>query len=211
MAVLRGLRYPPDTRVQKEWIMGDQDAVRVLQHGRTILFQVEGQVTMRHALPLRRCAERALADGMARLLVDLQGCTYMDSTFLGTLLFLLRASAQRGQGAFALVSPSPQCRRLLQGIGMEDVFPIATTEEPDADAGIKLNAELPSCTVEFKDTVVQAHRELAALPGPAGETFRTVAGSLTKNLEAEQAKKSCNDAAPAADAGPPKKVVSRPG
>jgi hypothetical protein len=74
-----------------------------------------------------------------------------------------------------------------------------------------LNAEPPSGTVQFKDTVVQAHRELAALPGPAGEMFRTVAGSLTKNLEAEQAKKSCNAAAPAADPGPSKKVESHPG
>jgi hypothetical protein len=76
---------------------------------------------------------------------------------------------------------------------------------------MELKAELPSGTVQFKDTVVQAHCELAAFPGPAGETFRTVAGSLTKNLEAEQAKKSGKDAAPAADHGPPEKSSPHPG
>src|SRR5579862_6413419 len=73
---------------------------------KTLTFQPDGRATMHQSLPLRQRAEQALAAGVQAVRVDLRRCTYMDSTFLGTLLFLYRTMAPKGPGAFALVSPS---------------------------------------------------------------------------------------------------------
>ena len=64
--------------------------VRVYQHAQAVAFQVEGQATMQHSPAVRRYAEQNLTVGTTALSVDLRRYIHMDSTFLGTLLFLKR-------------------------------------------------------------------------------------------------------------------------
>jgi anti-anti-sigma factor len=140
---------------------------------------------MGDGLALRRAAEQALAEGASTLRLDLRRCTYMDSTFLGTLHVLLRAFDPQGRGHFALVSPSPQCDRLLLQMGLADFFPVVAAEEPDVSAW----AVLPCAWTDagaFQDQVVEAHRELASLEGPAGEPFRAVVRCLEQDLQAKK-------------------------
>src|SRR4051794_12764395 len=110
-----------------------QGKVRERRDDRTLTFQVEGWGTMPHSLPPRRLAEQRLAGGVTAIRVDLRHCTYMDSTFMGTLLFLKRAVDRRGQGEFALLSPSPECGKLFRQMGLDAVYPVVTAEEPAPD------------------------------------------------------------------------------
>jgi anti-anti-sigma factor len=135
---------------------------------------------MNQSMPVRRLADSMLGDAGVTLRVDLRHCTYMDSTFLGTLLYLRRTSLHHGGGDLVLISPSPQCCRLLQQMGVAECLPSLIAEEPDASAW----TELP-CHAEDIDTfnrnVVQAHEELANLEGDAEKAFRPVAQCLGKN------------------------------
>src|SRR5438093_8992066 len=99
-----------------------QGIVRVHQHDQTVIFRVEGQATMHRSASVRRFAEQCLPCGTKTLRVDLRHCIYMDSTFLGTLLFLKRLVDCWEQGEFALISPSPQCCQLLQQMRLDKVF-----------------------------------------------------------------------------------------
>jgi anti-anti-sigma factor len=162
-----------------------QSIVRIHQYDQTLTFQVEGRATMHQSLSIRRFAEQCLADRTTVLGVDLRHCTHMDSTFLGTLVFLKRAVNRRGQGEFTLISPSPECCRLLQQMGLEKIFPIVTEEEFTVSTWTELDSE-PEDIKAFKRNVVQAHQELAHLEGPAGEIFRELANSLARELESEK-------------------------
>jgi anti-anti-sigma factor len=110
---------------------------------------------------VRQFAEQCLADGMTVLSVDLRRCTHMDSTFLGTLLFLKRLVERREEGRFALISPSPRCRQLLQQVALEKVFAIINREEPATSVRRELPSE-PEDKVAFKCNIVQAHQEPAS-------------------------------------------------
>ena len=162
-----------------------QGIVRVHQHDQTVIFQVEGRATMHRSPSVRRFAEQCLPWGTKTLRVDLRHCIYMDSTFLGTLLFLKRLVDRWEQGEFALISPSPQCCQLLQQMRLDKIFPIVTMEEPAASLWTELQNE-PEDIKAFKRNVVQAHQELANIEGPAGEPFRELASSLARELEAEK-------------------------
>ncbi len=162
-----------------------QGMVRVQQDEHTVTFQPEGQATMHHSPAVRRFAEQRFAGGMVALYVDLRRCTHMDSTFLGTLLFLKRLVERREEGKFALLSPSPQCCRLLQQMGVDKVFPILSREESTTGAWAGLTSESQDLTA-FKRNVVQAHQELARLEGPAGVPFHELAGDLARELESEE-------------------------
>ncbi|HMF17060.1 MAG TPA: STAS domain-containing protein [Gemmataceae bacterium] len=158
-----------------------QGSVRVCKDCHTVTFQVVGWGRMHQSMPVRRLSEQFLAEGIASVQVDLRHCTYLDSTFLGTLLTLKRASKKCRQAQFVLVSPSPECCRLFKQMGVEDCLPAITAPEPAGDW-----TELP-CEPEDVDTfnrnVIQAHQELANLGGPAGAAFQAVARCLEKDCQ----------------------------
>jgi anti-sigma B factor antagonist len=162
-----------------------QGIVRVHQYEQTITLQLEGQATRQHSPAVRRFAEQCLSGGTTALAVDLRRCTHMDSTFLGTLLFLKRLVEHCEARKFALISPSPRCRQILQGMRLEKIFTVVDREEPAPSVWRELPGG-PEDIMAFKRNVVQAHQELARLEGPAGETFRELAEQLAQELESEK-------------------------
>jgi anti-anti-sigma factor len=171
-----------------------QGLVRVHWQEQTVTFLVEGRVTMVQSQPLRRVAEQSLADGSRHVCIDLRHCTHMDSTFLGTLLFLKRTVDRRDHGDFNLVCPSPQCGAILDQMGLTGVFPLTTADELPAAACAELPGDLQDACA-FKRNVLQAHQELASLPGPAGDQFRDMMRCLANDPEARRLRQT--DPAPA--------------
>src|SRR5262245_2375963 len=147
--------------------------VRYYQDGPTLTFHVEGRATMTQSLPLRRCAERALEAGATHVRVDLRDGTYMDSTFVGTLLALHKMIEASGKGRLTVVAPSASCGRILRDLGLFDVL-LTTADGLDAGAPW---VELP-CGADdagaFKRNIKEAHEKLAELPGPVGKQFEQV-------------------------------------
>lgn len=163
-----------------------QGTVRVQRGGEQITLRVIGWGNMHHGLPLRRFADQCLKQGASCFRVDLRQCTYLDSTFLGTLLYVKR-SLDRRKGRLVLLSPSPECQRLFQQMGVEHVF--ATEAEAECGDGaweeLSANGDDPQA---FNRTVVEAHQELANLDGTCGEKFGPVARCLTRDWEDRQTK-----------------------
>ncbi len=156
-----------------------QGIVRFHQQERTLTFRVEGRATMNQSTPMRRCAERAVEAGATSICVDLRNCSYMDSTFLGTLLTLRKLLANRCHNELILVTPSEACARILQQMGLLDVLAIQAIEtDPHVDWS-ELVTDTPDAGT-FKRTITQAHEELASLPGPAGEQFKAVARCMAQ-------------------------------
>ena len=117
--------------------------------------QVEGRATLVEGLTLRRFAEERIAAGATAIWVDLCRCTYMDSTFVGTLMVLSREIGRRG-GELAAVSPSAQCTRVLYRMGLDDFFPLRPVER---DGGWTRLETSPQDAGAFKEGTFEAHRE----------------------------------------------------
>ena len=162
-----------------------QGTVRFHHEGPTLLLQVEGWATMKQSLPLRRFMDQNLSGQTKTVWVDLSQCTYLDSTFLGTLLFVQRTCTRLGDREFSLLSPSVPCLSLLQQMGVIDVFQIRAMEASAPPCWTELTKETED-KPGLQRTVIQAHEELARLPGAAGEPFRAVVRCLEKEMEKRQ-------------------------
>ena len=93
-----------------------------------------------------------------------------------------------GPAIAALVCPSAECCKLLRQMDLEDFFTMTTTTdeaEPTSWTQLCCDMEPPD---SFKPKVIEAHQELACLPGKAGEPFREVVRGLVQDQEAKQAK-----------------------
>ncbi len=168
------------------------DKMRVCEDDQCIVFQVEGRGTMKQAPALRERAERALADGVCRLQVDLRGCHYMDSTFLGTLLLLMRTVARLEQGEFALVSPSANCRQLMEKMQLMRVFSVVDLDELPVYLWSDLPADVDDSEC-FDRAVVEAHQELAATPGAPNAMFAELAKRLMQEWKAKRTRGEANE------------------
>lgn len=145
--------------------------VRYFRHDDTATFRVTGRATMAFGLPVRQTAERLLAEGVRFVRMDLRDCQYMDSTFLGTLLTIKKGLERLERGPLTIIAPSTSCMKILDGMGLGDFIP-TNHDPPDTDAAwieVRPDNTDPG---SFRQNIEQAHRELAALPGPAGEQFQ---------------------------------------
>ena len=169
-----------------------QGIVRFHQQDRTVTFRVEGRGTMNLSMPMRNCVERFLDGGATRVCVDLRECTYMDSTFLGTLLTLKKTVEHRCKGEVALIAPSVACSRILHQMGLSDMLPSQAADDDPAAVWTQLICETNDAH-SFKRNIAQAHEELASLPGPAGEQFKAVVRCMA---QAEKEKPAGQPASP---------------
>jgi anti-anti-sigma factor len=70
----------------------------------------------------------ALADGYQRVLLDFAHVTFIDSTGLGVLVKSHRAAESAG-ARFAVVHPTPQTRKLIRVLGLDQLLHIYDTHE----------------------------------------------------------------------------------
>ncbi|MFF8431753.1 STAS domain-containing protein [Streptomyces sp. NPDC016566] len=94
----------------------------VLQHEQSGAWVIvaHGSFDMDSIPPLRKAMETAAA-AYSKVIVDISGVTFADSTFLNLLLRVHRLSTLR------VVGPSPQFERVLAITGADTVLDIRTT------------------------------------------------------------------------------------
>jgi anti-sigma B factor antagonist len=82
-----------------------------------------GEVDASNADQLGDALLDPLVNGRPRVLLDFGQVTFIDSTGLGVLVKVHREALAR-RAAFALVHPTPQTRKLLGVLGLDQLFTI---------------------------------------------------------------------------------------
>ncbi len=94
-----------------------------------VILRLEGELDLGTAETFRRAAEEALErHGSYRLVLNLAGVSFIDSSGLGAILGRYRRIAQR-QGRMALVAPPENVRAMLELSGVFKVIPIYDSEQ----------------------------------------------------------------------------------
>jgi anti-sigma B factor antagonist len=111
--------------------MGDMSAdvleVTRRRHGELVVVSLAGEVDLDNASRVRRCLGEAVESHGPRLVVDLTGLTFIDTTGLGVLVRQL-AELRARDGTMALVAPADgQVLRRLRRTNLAPLFPIYET------------------------------------------------------------------------------------
>jgi anti-sigma B factor antagonist len=95
----------------------------------TFVVAVGGEVDLYTAPELERALAGPLAEGTARLVVDLSEATFVDSTALHVIL---RAARQldRESGELIVVVPDPSVRKVFEITGLDRFFAVVSSLSP---------------------------------------------------------------------------------
>jgi anti-anti-sigma factor len=86
--------------------------------------KLEGRFTFETHPAFKSCTQGLLDSGkLARMVLDMEGVTYMDASSLGMIL-LLRETTESRRLSLVLRRPSPSVRRLLEIVQFEKIFEI---------------------------------------------------------------------------------------
>ena len=92
--------------------------------GATVV-SLAGELDLYNADEVRQALHACSAEGPARLVVDLSGVTFIDSTALGVLIEA--RSEMADHGAFLLAAPGLETRRALEVSGLDRHFTVHET------------------------------------------------------------------------------------
>jgi anti-sigma B factor antagonist len=96
--------------------------VGLAERGSALVLSLAGELDLYTAPALREALQGAVARSPERLVVDLAGVTFIDSTALGALVEA--RSKLRDGDAFALAAPGLEVRRALEVTGLDRHFAV---------------------------------------------------------------------------------------
>lgn len=143
--------------------------------------RIEGRGTMRESPTVHAFAKHVLNSEPGSLLIDLSACEYLDSTFLGGLVDLHRHYGFLRPSRFLLVAPPEVRKRVLAPNCLDNLF-----DYLEDDPGvIGEDMVLPTLSLTREELglhVLDCHRRLVELGGPAQAAFQGVVDRLAEEL-----------------------------
>lgn len=136
---------------------------------------LRGRATWMHCDAFHETAQAVLDEGHA-LVLDLSGCDYLDSTFLGTVHELV------ARGGVLLAGVTPAVRALFEELSMEQVLAHIRDDVPATPELYALGTGCDPAAVRRR--ILHAHEALSGLSEHNREEFREVIESLRGEKDA---------------------------
>lgn len=139
---------------------------------------------------MKEFGDQRIAAGENCLVVDLGGCSGMDSTFMGTLAGMAARLSSKENAGLQIADTSLRNRRSLEDLGLDFLMQIDPPEAAWRGNLETIRAELngpdaPAMTSSLQRTkhVLEAHLELAAKNEKNAEAFAGVVAALETDLK----------------------------
>lgn len=166
--------------------VSDSNAILVGEFDGFIWIRCEGKGSFLNSPLMKSWTDKKLSDGCERVVVDLEVCKGMDSTFMGTLAGMAMKLAKVPNGKMEVVSASDRNTRSLDDLGLSALMEISSGVGHYADRVDDLRGFL----VESKSGpkadrtkhVFDAHKKLCEADDDNNDKFSTVLDCLEAEL-----------------------------
>lgn len=127
---------------------------------------------------VKSCAEFVMANGCVTVIVDLEKCSGMDSTFMG-MLAGVGAKLMKKNGKLIIVHSGEKNRASLADLGMDALMEIHEENEADHQIEEQMKELLKpyddsSTKLPCRDHVIECHKTLSELNEENAEKFQNV-------------------------------------
>lgn len=153
------------------------------------IIRIEGRASFQNSACLQEFFATMLKQGRTRFVVDFQGCSSMDSTFLGMMAGAALDVRRRGPGggSLVLVRVGPRNLELIRNLGLHRLLTVDTTMDTKAPEPTTAAAPL-ACTpikseVESARMVLAAHETLVSVDEGNRTKFQDVLSFLKARID----------------------------
>lgn len=101
-----------------------QSSIQVGVNGQTVWVRVEGKGNFLNSGNFKNFAREMVNRGYRDFIVDLEHCSMMDSTFMGTMAGVALRLRELGHGHLHVIHCGTRSRELLTGLGLDQIFDI---------------------------------------------------------------------------------------
>jgi anti-sigma B factor antagonist len=160
--------------------------------------KVVGRGSFQNSGCLKAFYQQLLKEGVGRFVVDLDACTYLDSTFLGILLGLGLKLKDAGNGRLHILNASTRNLELLKNLGLDRLIHIEGNGDSGSNGSGPDTTPLPltgvredkleevACPVptraEAAPTILEAHENLMGFDPRNVPKFKDVVEFLREDL-----------------------------
>ncbi len=179
--------------------MSEDNSILALHGDGFSWIRCEGKGTFVNSPRLKDWGEREIENGVSSLVIDLQECKGMDSTFMGTMAGLAMKLAKVPGGRLQVVEPGERNRKSLEGLGLGVLMDI-DPETPAWSGNVSdIRSGLEPCRnlkgkVEQATHVLEAHQKLVEADGENLSKFGTVLDFLEAEVKAKESAANRQDA-----------------
>ncbi len=161
--------------------------------GKLFWLRVEGRGTFQDSVQVKRAFQRIIAEGIRDLVVDLERCPMMDSTFLGTLTGTALNLMEQGGGSLSVLNANQRNQQLLTELGLNHLLELDVAGTAWPNERLEACAQLSTCheakancKEENAQHVLDAHQTLAELNQENRGRFRDVIHFLEQEVSGAQ-------------------------
>lgn len=154
---------------------------------RLFVIRVEGRGSFQNCGGLKQFLDRQLErEPDTELIVDLENCTSMDSTFMGVLAGVGLHQRQTGRGRLIITNLRPHTAKLLKTLGLTHFLDVRMTppEVPTPVGAFQTLPESPPLSrLERIRMMIEAHERLVDVDRGNEVKFQGVLAYLAESLE----------------------------
>jgi anti-anti-sigma factor len=151
--------------------------------------RVEGKGTFQNSLQVKRAVQKAVSQGSHQIVVDLERCPIMDSTFLGTLTGAAISLREVPEGKVSVINANPRNLQLMSSLGLDFILEVDSDGSQWRSQRRQVSSMLGQCSepavVDRQDQaehVLEAHQALADISPDNQCRFQDVIEFLEKEL-----------------------------
>ena len=153
----------------------------------------EGKGSFLNSPALKSFGDSRISAGESRIVVDLQGCTGMDSTFMGTLAGIAARLSAIDGGGLQIADPGERNRRSLEDLGLDflmEIDPPSTLWRGQVDA-IREELKPPEAPgslgqIQRARHVLEAHQTLSEMNHRNAREFAGVVDMLENEISEKE-------------------------
>lgn len=156
-------------------------AVKIAQTDAGSVVRIEGRGTMHQSPTVHEFISRVLGAEAGNVVLDLNACTYLDSTFLGCLLDLHKHFGITRPPRFTVAAIPTEARKLFGPTRLDTMLNIAAICP-------LINGDWHALPTEAADArevarhVMQCHRTLSEIEGPNQAVFARIADQMERDI-----------------------------
>jgi len=162
--------------------MADASRLQIYRCDDTCVVCVVGQGTMKESPVASGYVQSLLDDGDTQVVMDLSGCTFLDSTFLGCLIGLHKSNDPSAPSRFALHADRQQRIKLFSTTTLDRVFNFVESC-PEPLGPLETIAPQRLKPRELGEHIMSCHQRLAAVGGKQASAYQSVADRLERELQ----------------------------